>query len=58
MASAKLFGRTRCAEGSSGKARDGRKIDEHLIKPGTRIRLYYDYTSETRVINRVVVEDD
>jgi hypothetical protein len=32
----------------------GREIDEHLIKPGTRIHVYYD----TRVINRVVVEED
>jgi len=32
----------------------GREIDEHLIKPGTRIHVYYD----TRVINRVVVDED
>jgi hypothetical protein len=32
----------------------GREIDEHLIKPGTRIHIYYD----TRVINRVVVDED
>jgi len=32
----------------------GREIDQHLIKPGTRIHVYYD----TRVINRVVVDED
>ncbi len=32
----------------------GREIDEHLIKPGTRIHVYYD----TRVINSVVVDED
>jgi len=32
----------------------GKEIDEHLIKPGTRIHVYYD----TRVINRVVVDED
>jgi hypothetical protein len=36
----------------------GREIDEHLIKPGTRIHVYYDGTGETRVINRVVVDED
>jgi hypothetical protein len=36
----------------------GREIDEHLIKPGTRIHLYYDDTGQTRVINRVVVDED
>jgi hypothetical protein len=34
--------------------KSGREIDEHLIKPGTRIHVYYD----TRVINRVVVDED
>ena len=36
----------------------GKQIDERLIKPGTRIHVYYDSTGETRVINRVVVDDD
>jgi hypothetical protein len=36
----------------------GSEIDEHLIKPGTRIHLYYDDTGQTRVINRVVVDED
>ena len=34
----------------------GREIDEHLIKRGTRIHLYYDDTGQTRVVNRVVVD--
>lgn len=34
----------------------GRKIDEHLIKRGTRIHLYYDETGQTHVVNRVVVD--
>jgi len=34
----------------------GREIDEHLIKPGTRIHVYYDGTGETPVVNRVVVD--
>ena len=33
----------------------GRQIDEHQIKPGTRIHVYYDGTGETSVVNRVVV---
>jgi hypothetical protein len=28
----------------------GRGIDEHLIKPGTRIDVYYYGTGETRVV--------
>jgi hypothetical protein len=36
----------------------GREIDEHLIKPGTRIYLYYDDTGQNRVVNRVVVDED
>ena len=34
----------------------GRKIDERLIKRGTRIHLYYDETGQTHVVNRVVVD--
>jgi len=34
----------------------GREIDEHLIKPGTRIDFYYDSTGKTGVVSRVVVE--
>ena len=36
----------------------GREIDEHLIKPGARVHVYYDGTGETRTVNRVVVDDD
>jgi hypothetical protein len=35
----------------------GKQIDEHLIKPGTRIHVYYDNTGETPVVNRVVVDE-
>jgi hypothetical protein len=35
----------------------GRELDEHLIKPGTTIHLYYD-TGRNPVINRVVVDED
>jgi len=38
--------------------RAGRSIDEHLIKPGTRIDVYYYGTGETRVVNCVVVDQD
>jgi len=36
----------------------GREIDEHLIKPGARVHVYYDGTGSTQVVNRVVVDDD
>jgi hypothetical protein len=36
----------------------GKQIDEHLIKPGTRVHVYYDNTGETPVVNRVVVDGD
>ena len=36
----------------------GREIDKHRIKPGTRIHLYYDGTGETRLVNRVLVDED
>ena len=36
----------------------GKEIDEHLIKPGTRIHVYYHGTGEARVVNRVVVDED
>lgn len=36
----------------------GREIDAHLIKPGTRIHVYYGGTDETRVVNCVVVDED
>ena len=34
----------------------GKQIDRHLIKPGTRINVYYGGTGGTRVVNRVVVD--
>jgi hypothetical protein len=34
----------------------GKQIDEHLIKSGTRVHVYYDRTGETPVVNRVVVD--
>ncbi len=36
----------------------GGEIDEHLIKRGTRIHVYYDDTGATRVVKRVVVDED
>jgi hypothetical protein len=36
----------------------GRELDEHLIKPGARVHVYYDGTGSTQVVNRVVVDDD
>ena len=36
----------------------GRKVDEHRIKPGTRVHLYYDGTGESRLVNRVLVDED
>ena len=35
----------------------GRQIDEHLIKPGSRVHVYYDNTGETPVVNRVVADE-
>ena len=34
----------------------GRQIDEHLIKPGTRVHVYYNNRGESPVVNRVVVD--
>ena len=36
----------------------GRALDEHLIKPGTRIHVYYDGTGKTHVVNGVVVDEN
>ena len=36
----------------------GREIDEHLIRPGARVHVYYDGTGSTQVVNRVIVDDD
>ena len=38
--------------------RAGHAIKESLIKPGARVHVYYDGTGETRVVNRVVVDND
>jgi hypothetical protein len=36
----------------------GTEIKESMIRPGARVHVYYDGTGETRVVNRVVVDDD
>ena len=36
----------------------GKEIEASMIKTGTRVHVYYDGTGETRVVNRVVVDDD
>jgi hypothetical protein len=36
----------------------GEKVDEHLIKPGTRIRICFDAKGQSRVIKRVVVDEE
>ena len=35
----------------------GAVIEASTIKPGTRVHVYYDGTGETRVVNRVVVDE-
>jgi hypothetical protein len=35
----------------------GKQIDERLIKPGSRVHVYYDNSGETPVVNRVVVDE-
>jgi len=35
----------------------GRKIDEHLIRPGKRVIVHYTGEGERRVVHRVEVED-
>jgi len=36
----------------------GEKLDEKSIKPGTRVRIYFEAKGQSRVIQRVVVEGD
>ena len=36
----------------------GKEIDEHMIKPGAKVHVYYDGTGSTQVVSRVVVDDD
>lgn len=35
----------------------GAEIEASMIKPGARVHVYYDGTGDTRVVNRVVVDD-
>jgi ABC-type enterochelin transport system substrate-binding protein len=35
----------------------GKTIEASMVKPGARVHVYYDGTGETRVVNRVVVDD-
>jgi hypothetical protein len=35
----------------------GATIEAATIKPGARVHVYYDGTGETRVVNRVVVDE-
>jgi hypothetical protein len=35
----------------------GAEIEASMIKPGARVHVYYDGTGETRVVNRVVVDE-
>ena len=37
--------------------RAGAEVEAARIRPGTRVHVYYDGTGETRVVNRVVVDD-
>ena len=35
----------------------GRTIEASMIRPGTRVHVYYDSAGETRTVNRVVVDE-
>ena len=35
----------------------GAEIEAATIKPGAKVHVYYDGTGDTRVVNRVVVDD-
>jgi len=35
----------------------GKEIKPSMIKPGTRVHVYYDMTGNTEVVNRVMVEE-
>jgi hypothetical protein len=35
----------------------GAEIEASMVKPGARVHVYYDGTGETRVVNRVVVDE-
>ncbi|MDP9253746.1 MAG: hypothetical protein M3O66_02210 [Verrucomicrobiota bacterium] len=36
----------------------GKEIKASMIRPGAKVHVYYDGTGETRVVNRVVVDED
>jgi ABC-type amino acid transport substrate-binding protein len=36
----------------------GKEVDEHLIKPGTRIRICFEAKGQSSVIKRVVVDEE
>jgi hypothetical protein len=36
----------------------GHEIKEHMIRPGSRVHVYYSGTGNTQVVERVVVDDD
>jgi hypothetical protein len=36
----------------------GREIEASMIKPGTRVHVYYDNMGTTRTVSRVVVDDE
>jgi hypothetical protein len=38
--------------------RAGNSVDEHLIKPGAQIRVCFEANGKSRVIKRVVVDED
>lgn len=35
----------------------GKEIEASMIRPGARVHVYYDTTGETRVVNRIVVNE-
>ena len=35
----------------------GAEIEASMIKPGAKVHVYYDGTGDTRVVNRVVVDE-
>ena len=35
----------------------GKEIEASMIKPGARVHVYYDGAGETRVVNRIVVDE-
>ena len=37
--------------------RAGAEIEASTIKPGTRVHVYYDGTGQSRVVNRVIVDE-